>query len=95
MSILQFSQILINQKPTLPTRNYLGLPLLLVISLLISIILKQMEGSWEIKLKSALFLANNSGKLLTLLAKMKFGYSLWIFIICVVLVSTDNQQFIA
>ena len=44
MSMLQFSQILINQKPTLPTRNYLGLPLLLVISLLISIILKQMEG---------------------------------------------------
>lgn len=54
-----------------------------------------MEGSWEIKLQSALFLANNSGKLLTLLAKMKFGYSLWIFIIWTVLVSTDNQQFTA
>lgn len=94
MSMLQFSQILINQKPILWTRNYPGPPLLLVISL-ISIILKHMEGSWEIKLKSALFPANNSGKLLTLLANMKFGYSLWIFIICTVLVSTDNQQFTA
>lgn len=94
MSVLQFSQILINQKPILLIRNYSGLSPLLVISL-ISIILKHMEGSWEIKLKSALLLANNSGKLLTLLAKMKFGYSLWIFIICTVLVSPDNQQLTA
>ena len=95
MSVLQFSQILMNQKPILVPGNGPGLPLLLVIPLLISIILKHMEGSWEIKLQSALFLANNSGKLLTLLAKMKFGYSLWIFIIWTVLVSTDNQQFTA
>lgn len=54
-----------------------------------------MEGSWEIKLKSALFLANNSGKLLTLPAKMKFGYSLRVFIIWTILVSTDNHQFTA
>lgn len=95
MSVLQFSQILMDQKPVLVPGNDPGRPPLLVISFLISIILKHTEGSREIKLKSALFLANNPGKLLTPLAKMKFGYSLWISIIWTVLVSIDNQQFTA
>lgn len=95
MSVLQFSQILMNQKSVLVSGKDPELPLLLVISFLISIILKHMPGNREIKLKSALSLANNSGKLLTPLAKMKFGYSLWISIIWTVLVSTDNQQFTA
>lgn len=57
MSVLQFSQILMDQKPVLVSGNDPGRPPLLVISFLISIILKHREGSREIKLKSALFLA--------------------------------------
>lgn len=94
MSVLQSRQILINQKPVLLTRNSLGLPLWLVISLL-SIIFKHLEGSCEIKLKSALVLTNNSGKQLTLLANLKFGCSPWVFTTGAVFLSTDNQQFTA